>query len=75
MEKITYDENLVTIPTGTQYHEQMDSIRSELLRVEVERDEAILLLTEIYDADEEDLVDIINKVREFVEGTPYVSPF
>ena len=74
MDKTSYDENVVAIPTGVQYYEQMENMRAELNRVEVERDDAVSLLNEVAEADIEDMEDIINKIREFVEGTPYATP-
>ena len=75
MDKTSYDENVVAIPTGVQYYEQMENMRAELNRAEVERDDAVSLLNEVAEADMEDMEDIINKIREFVEGTPYATPF
>jgi len=75
MDKTSYDENVVAIPTGVQYYEQMENMRAELNRAEVERDDAVSLLNEVAEADIEDMEDIINKIREFVEGTPYATPF
>lgn len=75
MDKTSYDENLVAVPTGIQYYEQMENMRSELSRAEIERDNAVSLLNEITEADTDDMEDIINKIKEFVEGTPYATPF
>lgn len=75
MEKIVYDENVVSIPTGVQYYEQMESMRSALSLVEAERDDAVLLLNEVVEADNDDLEDVLTKVKEFVESTPYATPY
>ncbi len=75
MKKTVYDENVVAIPTGVQYYEQMESMRADLSRTEEERDDAILLLNEVAEADIDDLEDILAKVREFVESTPYAVPY
>jgi hypothetical protein len=75
MDKTSYDENNVATPTGVQYYEQMESMRNELSRTEVERDDAVSLLNEIAEADIDDLEDVMNKIKEFVESTPYAAPY
>ena len=76
MEKTAYDEVFVAVPTGVEYHQRMESIRSILSLVEAERDNALSLLREVIEVDDaDDLEDVLVKVKEFVENVPFADTY
>ena len=77
MEKVVYnEESISTVPGSAHYYEHVQGLRDELSFMEVERDDALLLLREVAEADDSDeLEDILARVREFVESMPYQTPY
>ena len=76
MEKVVYDEDSIfNPPTGAALYDHMHGLRDELNRMEIERDNALTLLCEVAEAETpEDVEDVLVKVREFVDNSPYPTP-
>ncbi len=76
MEKTTFDEGFVAVPTGVEYHTVMEAMRTSLFVAETERDEVLGLLREVIEADDaDDLEEVLTRVREFVENSPFNHAF
>lgn len=77
MEKVLYtEESISEMPAGADVYNHLQGLREELDKMEVERDNMLTLLYEVADAsDAEELDEVLVKVREFVEGHPYPTPY
>ena len=77
MERVLYTEETITsMPNSTFIHEHIQDLRETVDRLEAEREEILLLLYEIVDAEGLDELDeIILKIKTFVENTPYPAPY
>lgn len=74
--KTAYDESFVAAPTGAEYHQHMESMRSILSLVEAERDDALRLLREIVEVDDtDDLEEVLSRVRDFIENVPFLDTY
>lgn len=76
MEKTTFDEGFVAVPTGVEYHTVMEAMRNSLFAAETERDEVLELLREVIEADDaDDLEEVLTRIREFIENVPFAHSF
>ena len=76
MDKTTFDEGFVAVPTGVEYHTVMEAMRNSLFAAETERDEVLGLLCEVLEAeDADDLEEVLTRVKEFVENSPFAHSF
>ena len=76
MEKTTFDEGFVVVPTGAEYHAMMDVMRATLFAAETQRDEVLDLLRAVVEADDtEELEEVLTQVRDFIENTPFSHSF
>ena len=80
MKKEVYDEDTISLtPSTADMYSYLQDLKDDLARMEGERDEAITLLREVLDLEDElidergnwdDLDAIMNRIREFVDGGP-----
>jgi hypothetical protein len=77
MEKVVYNEDTVfNLPTGAPYYEHLQSLRDELSRMEIERDKAVEMLTEVAEAESpSDLEEALNRVKQYIDNLSYPSVF
>ena len=77
MDEVVYtEETITTRPNGTFVYEQIQDLRDVLDRLEAERDEMLVLLYAIIDAETiEDLDEAVLEVRGFLETRPYPPPY
>lgn len=77
MEKPTYTEETITgMSSSTRIHEHIQILQDDLGRLETERDEMLVLLYEMVDAEgSEELEEVLICVREFVENQAYPAPY
>jgi len=77
MDEVMYTEETVTTrPNGTFIHEQLQDLRDVVDRLEADREEMLILLYELVDAETiEELDEVILKVKDFVEERPYPTPY
>ena len=77
MEDVIYSRELVeSMPTGSFVQEQIQCLRDSMGRVELERDEMLVLLHEIAEAEDiEELDELVTKVKEYVEQKAYPTPY
>ena len=74
---VVYTKELVeSMPTSSLIQEQIQSLREELERVELEKEEMLVLLHEIADAEGiEELDEVIVRVKSFIEDKTYPTPY
>lgn len=77
MKDIVYSKDLVeSMPTGTFVQEQIQTLRDSLEHADAEREEMWLLLNEIAEAGvEDDLEEILCKVKEYIEQKGYPETY
>lgn len=70
MEKVVYSEDTIfDPPTGAPLYSHMQGLRDELDRMELERDNVLMLLQEVAEAEgPEEVEEVITRVREFIEN-------
>ena len=77
MDKTLYTEETInTRPTGMFIQEQIQDLRENVDCLETDREEMLLLLYEISDAETiEDIDEIIIRVKTFIETRPFPAPY
>lgn len=77
MDGISYtEETITTMPHGTFIREQIQTLQSDLNSAGTARDEMLILLFEISEAESgEELKELLTKVKNFVEQLTYPTPY
>lgn len=77
MEKAVYTEEVITsMPNSSFIHEHIQTLREDLERLEAEKDEMLILLHGVADAEgSEELEEVLLRVKEFIENRAYPTPY
>ena len=77
MDKVLYTEETInTRPNGAFVQEQIQDLREDIDRLELDREDMLRLLYEIADAETiEDLDEIIVRVKTFVDDRLFPAPY
>lgn len=76
MEKIALtDETITTMPNGTFIQEQIQILQEDLDQRELERDEMLILLYDVVEAEGTDVEEVLEKIRFFLEHQTYPTPY